>query len=346
MKSDTLFALLKRGLEAGCYPGAAAAWGVGGQIYALSCIGKIADDGPAANDATLYDMASLSKILGPTMIALKALEAGTITLWDTLPEYFEAVPPDKQGINIFQLMTHTAGFIPAYKLEDEISAPDDALHSILARPLIAPPGKEPHYSCMGYIVLGRLLERLYGRPLNELAAEKVFVPLGMEHTAYCPAGDNIAATEVDTRTGKAWQGVVHDENARFLNGVSGNAGVFSDINDMALFAQMLAQNGNGYIAPVTLCRAIRCYTPEAASHRGLGFQLAGVPESFMGDLMPDCSFGHTGFTGTSLAVDPTTGFWAVLLTNRVHPARSNNRLTRFRRIFHNVLYAEFSNKRH
>ena len=161
----------------------------------------------------------------------------------------------------------------------------------------------------------------------------------MASTGYLPTGDNIAATEISRRTGKLIQGVVHDENARFQGGVSGNAGVFSNVPDMIRFCEMLALGGKGYLAPATLQAAIRNRTPGFDTHRGLGFHLAGVDANFMGDLFPVDSFGHTGFTGTSFAIDPHTGFYVILLTNRVHPTRENLKLMRFRRAFHNALYA-------
>ena len=334
-----LDALLDEGLRDGCYPGAVAACGNGEAVFAISHVGKISENGPETNEATRYDMASLSKILGPTMLALRALEEGDLTLWDRLDRFFPGCPADKAGITIRHLMTHTAGFNPSFFLSEAAGSPEDALRAILERPLDTPVGAEIHYSCMGYIVLGKVLETVYGRPLDVLAHERVFEPLGMTHTDYCPTGGNIAATEVDPGTGIAWQGIVHDENARFLRGVSANAGVFSDIHDMIRFAQMLARGGDGYLSPATLRRAIACHAEDGEVRRGLGFHLAGTPENFMGDLVPPSAFGHTGFTGTSLLVEPETGFFAVLLANRVHPTRENTRLFRFRRKMHNVLYA-------
>ena len=334
-----LDSLLEKGLEQGCYPGAVAACGCRGQVCAISCTGKISQDGPMTDRHTRYDMASLSKVLGPTMIALRAVEEGDLTLYDTLGMYFENAPKDKRDITVKQLMTHSAGFEPAFWLSDEAETPEDALAALMAHPLAYAPGTDVRYSCMGYITLGKLLERLYGQPLGRLAEEKVFAPLGMTHTGYCPDGGNIAATEVDRETGIAWQGIVHDENARFLRGVSANAGVFSDIDDMIAFAQMLACGGRGYLSPATIETAIRCHAETADVRRGLGFHLAGTPQNYMGDLFPAASFGHTGFTGTSLAVDPESGFWVVLLSNRVHPTRENLHLMRFRRMMHNVLYA-------
>ncbi|MBQ8618800.1 MAG: beta-lactamase family protein [Clostridia bacterium] len=338
-----LDALLEEGLREGCYPGAVAACGNAEQVFAISCAGKISQNGPDVNEATRYDMASLSKIIGPTMLALRAIEDGNLTLWDRLERFFPDCPQEKKGITIRHLMTHTAGFAPAFWLSEEAASPEDALRVLLEHPLETPVGAEVHYSCMGYITLGKILESIYGKPLDVLARERVFEPLGMKNTCYCPENrENIAATEVDKETGIAWQGIVHDENARFLGGVSANAGVFSDIGDMIKLAQMLARGGDGYLSCAMLKKARTCQAASADARRGLGFHLAGTPENFMGDLLPEDSFGHTGFTGTSLAIDPNTGFFVILLSNRVHPTRESFSLFRFRRRMHNMLYAAYT----
>ncbi len=338
--------LLQKGLQEGSFPGAAAACGDRDHVYAVSCTGKLALDGDDVNRETRYDMASLSKVLGPTMIALRAIEKGDLTLYDTIGRFLPQAPEDKKDITVFQLMTHTSGIIEELRMDKFLTDPADVLPTILNHPLAYPVGEGPHYSCIGYITLGKMLEALYGKNLKELAQEMVFGPLGMTSTCYCPEGGNIAATEIDPATGKAIVGVVHDENARLLGGISGNAGVFSNIDDMVRFAQMLGRNGGEYLSPAMLQKAIRNYTPGFDVHRGLGFHLAGTPENYIGDLFPADSFGHTGFTGTSLAVDPHTGFFVVLLTNRVHPTRENSLQGRFRRRFHNALYAEYSRKNH
>ena len=338
-----LDALLEDGLREGCYPGAVAACGCGDAVFAISCKGKISENGPDVNVATRYDMASLSKILGPTMLTLRAIEEGELTLWDKLERFFPDCPEDKKAITIKHLMTHTAGFSPVFWLGGEAQSPEDALRALLAHPLETPIGAEVHYSCMGYITLGKVLETIYGRPLDELARERVFGPLGLKNTDYNPQNqENIAATEIDKETGVVLQGVVHDENARFLRGVSANAGVFSDIHDMIRFAQMLARGGEGYLSRGMLKKAIALQAGDENVHRGLGFHLAGTPENYMGDLFPATSFGHTGFTGTSLAIDPETGFFVILLSNRVHPTRENTKLMRFRRRMHNMLYAAYT----
>ena len=337
---DFVQPMLEAAVSKGVFPAGAAAWGVQGRAVEIRCAGQARPD-------TRFDLASLSKVLGPGMLALRGLQQGELTLEDTVADFLPA-PPDKAGITLRQLLTHTAGLIPFYPIYEELSDPSRALESIFGRPLASEPGGAPAYSCIGFILLGKLLEALYGSPLDVLAREKVFVPLGMRDTGYRPLNDAIetaaesfAPTEVDPATGAAWQGVVHDENARFLGGAAGNAGIFSTVRDMAKFAAMLACGGDGFLSPATLRAATVNHTPGCAERRGLSFQLASAG-TFFGDLFPEASFGHAGFTGASMAVDPTTGFFAVLLTNRVHPTRDNASHTRFRRIFHNRLYAAFS----
>lgn len=336
--------LIQSGVEEGIFPSAVAAVGRKDELLAQACAGHLfSPDGPAVNLETRYDMASVSKILGPTMIALRAIEEGDLTLEDTVGQFFDA-PSDKKDISVRQLMTHTSGFCPHFNLRAEAKDPADAPYAILRHPLEGAPGV-PRYSCMGYILLGKMLERIYGAPLDILAREKVFHPLHMMHTSYLPTGTNIAATELDPTTNAPLVGVVHDENARYLGGVSANAGVFSTIGDMARFASMLAQNDGTFLSPCTIRAATFNHTPGFDQHRGLGFQLGGTEKCFIGDLLPRETFGHTGFTGTSFVVDPSTGFYTVLLTNRVNPTRENIRIRPFRRKFHNVLYAAFGHKR-
>ena len=327
--------LIRQGLEQGAYPSAALAIGIGSSIYLKKTYGN-------CRETTLFDMASLSKILGPTMIAFRFLEDGLLRLYDTVEFFFPEAPEDKKNITILQLMTHTSGIADHFFLSDYTDEPAEAARVILERPLAQSPDSDPVYSCMGYILLGKILEKIGGLPLDQLAKKYVFEPLDMTHTGYHPTGD-CAPTEQDPQTGKLLQGIVHDENARFLKGISANAGVFSDINDMITFAQMLSLGGNGYLSPAMLETALRNRTPNSkGEYRGLGFNLAGSPKNFLGDLMSPLAYGHTGFTGTSLALDPATGLWMVLLTNRVCPTRNNLKLIRIRALAHNAAAAEAS----
>ena len=331
--------LLQKGLDEGTFPSVAAAVGIKDELVYTHWLGSTSlENGTPVNAYTRYDMASLTKILAPTMIALRAIEEGLLTLDDTVGRFFDA-PADKNDITVRMLMTHTSGITPAFDLSSEAASPDDAVRAILEHPLDGTPGDMPRYSCMGYILFAKMLEKLYAKPLDVLAKEMVFEPLHMKNTGYLPKGGNIAATEINRRTGELIQGVVHDENARFMGGVSGNAGIFSDLEDMISFTEMLALNGNGFISKNTLAVAIRNRTPGFDVHRGLGFHLGGTEQNYLGDLFPPESFGHTGFTGTSIAVDPHTGLYVILLTNRVHPTRENMKLMRFRRAFHNAAYS-------
>ncbi len=331
--------MLEQAIAEGVFPSASVGIGLKGETLFTFAAGKLSlPDGAPINLDTRYDMASMTKIIVPTMLALMALEKGLLTLDDTLSLFFDT-PNDKADISVYHLMTHTSGITPSFLLEKVCNEPSDVESAILHQPLEGPPGQMPRYSCMGYILLGFILEKVYGKPLDALARELVLAPLHMDRTGYRPAGGNIAATEVDAATGIPWQGTVHDENARFMKGVSANAGLFSDLGDVMRYAKMLASGGRPLINPDTLRLAIKDRTPDHDIHRGLGFHVSGGPGSFMGDLFPAVSFGHTGFTGVSLAVDPETGLYAVLLTNAVHIRRGNPAVQRFRRLFHNRVFA-------
>jgi CubicO group peptidase (beta-lactamase class C family) len=331
--------MLEQAIAEGVFPSATVGIGLKGETLFTHAAGKLSlPDGTPADLFTRYDLASMTKIIAPTMLTLMALEKGLLALDDTLSRFFDT-PNDKADISIYHLMTHTSGITPHFLLEKVCKEPSEVCRTILRQPLDGPPGQMPRYSCMGYILLGFILEKVYGKPLNTLARELVLAPLCMEHTGYCPIGENIAATETDTATGIPLKGIVHDENARFMKGVSANAGLFSDLGDVMRYAKMLASGGAPILNPATLRLAISDRTPEHAVHRGLGFHVSGGPGSFIGDLFPAVSFGHTGFTGTSIAVDPETGLYAVLLTNAVHIKRANPDMQRFRRLFHNRIYA-------
>lgn len=337
---DQVHQLVRQGLEQGAYPSAALAVGIGNTVYLKKTYGECSEN-------TLFDMASVSKILGPTMLAFRFLEEGRLRLYDCVGDFFADAPGDKKDITILQLMTHTGGFPAHFLLSEYAATPEDAARAILEYPLAQAPGGDPIYSCMGYILLGKILEKIGSAPLDRLVQESVFTPLGMTHTGYHPSGD-CAPTEFDETTGKLLQGIVHDENARFLEGISANAGVFSDLNDMITFAKMLAcggktDSGTAYLSPAMLRAALVNRTPDSkGEYRGLGFNLAGSPKNFLADLMSPRAYGHTGFTGTSFAVDPETGLWVVLLTNRVCPTRNNIKMIRLRSLVHNAAAAEAS----
>jgi CubicO group peptidase (beta-lactamase class C family) len=331
---DFIKPLLNQAVADGVAPSAAVCVGVRDKVLAVYTAGDAARE-------TLFDMASITKILSTNAVALRALELGEITLWDTVSRFIPNAPEDKAEIPLIRLLTHTSGISPHFRLDAVCDDPKQALDAILNHPLEVEPGTVA-YTCMGFILLGKILEGIFGAPLDKLASEFVFKPLGMDNTGYNPKQGPFAPTEIDPATGKALSGVVHDENARFLGGVSGNAGVFSNIDDMSRYASSLAADDGRLFAPGTLHIATRNYSKGQGVHRGLGFHLGGVPESYMGDYLTDTAFGHTGFTGTSLVIDPISGRFTVLLTNRVNPTRENIKIQRFRRVLHNRIFAELS----
>ncbi|MEG0512118.1 MAG: serine hydrolase domain-containing protein [Clostridia bacterium] len=300
------------------------------------------DDAPLTNEHTRYDLASLTKPLVVGMLTLRAVESGKLCLWDKLSAFIDA-PPDKRDITIAQILTHTAGFPTGLHLWKEAATPAQSTEILLHTSLASPPGARVHYCCGGYILLGQLLECLYGAELKELATQEVFWPLKMQKTGYLPTNGNIAATEMQD-DGRCLQGVVHDENAQFLGGVAGNAGVFSTMDDLALFMQMLAAegalpDGSHFLSSATVRLAMKNHTEGMAQGRGLGFYLPYYDNGYAGDLFPKETIGHTGFTGTSFTYDPTTGLYVILLTNRICPSRESLEIYRVRRLLHNVIYA-------
>ncbi len=316
--------------------------GIKDKIYMQKAYGE-------ANIDTLFDIASLTKIVCTSMIAFKFIEDGKIRLYDTIDKFIETVPEDKKQITIKHLLTHTSGLEPTIFIEEKTSESTlkAASDVILSLNLLHPIGTKPVYSCLGFILLAHIFEIISNTQFDVLAKQYVTAPLALSNTSFTPSGD-IAPTEKMDNSEEFYKGIVHDHNARFLNGVSGNAGIFSNIQDMTTFAQMLAMggktlNGEHYLSPAMLKKAIKNYTPgENQEFRGLGFNLAGSPLNFIGDLMGENSFGHTGFTGTSIAIDPDTGLFVVLLTNRVHPTRDNIRIIRMRSLMHNMAAAEAS----
>lgn len=336
-----------RALEAGAFTSACLLVGRGERVLYRRAYGRLSidDDAPPTNEHTRYDLASITKPLVVGMLTLRAMEAGRLCLWDRLGTFLDA-PADKRDITIAQILTHTAGFPTGLHLWELSHSPESAVERILNAPLASPPGARVRYCCVGFILLGQLLECLYGTDLRELALREVFRPLRMRDTGFLPQDGNIAATEMQD-DGRCLQGVVHDENARFLGGVAGNAGVFGNMDDLALFLQMLCQrgalpDGTRYLAPATVELAMRNHTPGMAQGRGLSFYLPAYDNGYSGDLFPPQTVGHTGFTGSSFALDPTSGLYVIFLTNRICPSRDSLDIYRVRRLLHNAVYAAAS----
>lgn len=292
---------------------------------------------PAARD-TVYDLASISKLFTAAVTGV-LMDEGLIDLKlpvvDYLPD-FDALDPQKTPITLGHLLSHTSGmiaFINLYGLSDERAR----MEAIYARPLRRPPGSGYEYSDLNLIVLGKILEIVAEKPLDALVAELICEPLGLKDTGYNPADrTRTAATEYQPWTGRGMvHGEVHDENAWAFGGVAGHAGVFATAWDLAVFGQMILNGGRYGGAEVLSESTARLVFTDMnpgmgeGAARGLGWQLG--QRWYMDAMSSPVTVGHTGYTGTSLVLDPLAGTLLVLLTNRVHPTRNWGTASAYRR---------------
>ncbi len=301
----------------------------------------VPSDAPDTDENTMYDMASCTKVLATTAVTLKLMCAGEFCLSDKVSRFID-VPSDKHDIEIFHLLTHTSGIIGYDILENLALSPDEALNAIFNYPLRHKIGEEVEYSCVGFMMLTKIIEAVTGEKLDVLAKRMVFDPLGMKDTCFNPKKygyTDFAATEYSKKLKRYKCGEVHDENALFLGGVSGNAGLFSTAGDTAKFALMLARGGDGFLPECVVEAARTDCTPGLSDARGLGFLVRRNRYSPAGDFFSSGSFGHSGYTGTAFYIDPKTSVFGVLLTNRVHFTRANEELLRFRHLFYNNISA-------
>lgn len=330
MNTDRLQTLLQRGLDEGAYSCYAAAVGCGNETLFRSFGGKSAvlPQEKEMTEDTLFDMASLSKLIGTTMAALKMIENGKLRLDNKMSDFL-SVCHGKENTTVFQLMTHTSGIKAHFPLWLRGIDQKDAADEILREPFGYTPESNAVYTCMGYILLGRILEGIENQPLDKIVQKYVFDPLSMKNSFYNPPSDKpCAATEKSAATGKIICGSVHDENADFLKGISGNAGIFCDLDDCITFARTVANGGKGYLSEELFKAAVTNYTPQFEENRGLGFNIVGN------------RYGHTGFTGTSIYIGRESGVFAILLTNRVHPTRNNGKLFPIRNEWHRLIFGE------
>ena len=300
-------------------------------------------ESPQVTEHTRYDLDALTQGMVTAPLVLLALEKGLLSLDDSISLYVES-PEDKQELTLRHLLSHTGGMTSGFLLEQEAENAADSLRALLAHPLEFPAGKRTRRSGMGFLLLGKLLERVYGMALDAAAKKFIFSPLGLAHTGYLATGEDIAITALHPVTGEPQAGMPGDGNTRFLHGVSGAAGVFSNAGDCHRFLAMLASGGKSndhlFLTPDALRLLSTDYTPGLKDAWGLGFRLATRDTSFMGDLWPKNSFGLTGDTGTAWAVSPGNGIHVTLLSNRARSAHESRSFSRFLRLALSSAYAD------
>ncbi len=285
----------------------------------------------------IFDLASVTKPVATATAVMLLVERGEIRLWDRVSLYVPEFTPwyGEKGrageeVRLFHLLTHTSGLPPytdakeAGKKLGDPCATEDLVRLIAGLPKESAAGTEFVYSCLNYITLAHIVHRVSGQSLAEFAAKEVFGPLGMTRTFFLPP-DSLRAECVPTEVvdGRPLRGVVHDPLARLQGGVSGNAGLFSTGDDLARFARMLLRGGEldgvRVLGPLAVRRMTEIHPRVGDSGRGLGWDIATDYSTVRGDLYGPASYGHSGYTGTSVWIDPETATAVILLTNRAHP---------------------------
>jgi CubicO group peptidase (beta-lactamase class C family) len=323
-------------IRRGSFPGAALAVGRGSRVVMEQGLGRVGAGGAEVDpDRTVYDLASLSKVVGTTTAVMLLVEDGKMSLDDPVQAYLpEFSGYMKDRVTIRHLLTHTSG-LPAGS-DAASDTPERTLLRLMSVPLEHAPGMRVEYSDVGFVVLFAAAERAAGEPLYRLLDRRVFEPLRMYSTTYAMGEGCLRCAGTSRSRGDAYRGKVHDPISRRLGGIGGNAGLFSTAHDMARFAAMLANGGELDGVRVLRGATIRQFTQRqpGSGTRALGWDTPGAPGTgASGTRVSDRSFGHTGFTGTSIWIDPERGTWVVLLANRTYD-EGPNRMQALRRTLH------------
>ena len=330
VRLSSVDAVIEQAIHDGNIPGAVLLVGHNGHVIYRKAYGNRALEPrrePMTLD-TIFDLASLTKVIATTTAVMQLVEQGKVRLNDPVAKYLpEFAQNGKDDVTIRQLLTHYSGLAPDLDLKTPWEGKDTAYRMAFAETPQDPPGSRFSYSDINFIMLGALVERVSGESLDEYCERHIFLPLKMMHTRFLPPAAwraKIAPTQYDENE-HMLRGVVHDPTARRMGGVAGHAGLFSTADDLAKFAQTLLNGGGGILSPLSVEKMTQPEQPPSAPVlRGFGWDIDSPFSSNRGDLLPIGSYGHTGFTGTSIWIDPTTQTYIILLTNAVHPRGKGN----------------------
>ncbi len=352
MKIDNVSRLMVEAIADGATPGAVILTGTNQTVTLEEAFGRLSydDEAPPAQLDTIYDLASLTKVMVTTPLAMLLHERGQLALEAPVARYVpEFSGGTKDDVTVVDLLAHCGGLLWWTDLYNQVGAPSAAetkrgfIENICARPLDYTPRTKTEYSDLGFMLLGEILERVTQSSLDRLADNEIFGPLGMTEIRYDPPESlrsRIAPTENDEWRGSVLRGVVHDENAYAMGGVAPHSGLFSMAESIVPYAQMLLNCGASAGEPLFGADTVRRFTTRASlvagSSRALGWDTPATGNS-SGTRFSATSYGHTGFTGTSLWIDPQRNFFAIVLTNRVHPTRENSKLPSLRPKLHDAL---------
>jgi CubicO group peptidase (beta-lactamase class C family) len=344
------FSVLSDAIMGHAFPGVTLAVAHKGVLLASRGFGRFTYDSasPQVQANTIFDLASLTKVLATTAAAMVLYDRRLVRLdvpvAELLPEFTAVGPADeseqRRTISVRMLLAHSSG-LPAYvKLFETARTRDEIFRAACGTPLVASPGSKAEYSDIGFILLGEILARLAGEPLNVFVNREVSAPLVMRHTCFNPPPEwrgGIPPTEDDrTFRHRIIQGEVNDENAWVMDGVSGHAGLFAPATDVSLFAECMLRGGSPIIRPDTVVLFTRRETTPADTSRALGWDTPSAP-STSGQYFSPSSFGHLGFTGTSLWIDPERQLSVTTLTNRIWPDRSSRAIRQVWPVLHDAV---------
>ncbi|MFB3827513.1 MAG: exo-beta-N-acetylmuramidase NamZ domain-containing protein [Bryobacteraceae bacterium] len=329
--SADLDSTIEEAIKEGQIPGAVAVVGHRGRIVHRKAYGhrSLEPRVEAMTPDTIFDCASLTKVVATTSSLMKLFEQGRFRLNDRLTVYLPEYGGGNSPITIRNLLTHFSGLRPDLDLNPSWSGYQTGIRLAFVDKPAGPPGVRFVYSDINFILLGELVHRLSGQLVSDYARRNIFLPLGMKETMFQPPArlaPRIAPTERITRNGEPLRGVVHDETTRYMGGVAGHAGMFSTADDLARFCRMMLNGGEldgvRLFSPLTVTKFTTPQSPaDQPILRGLGWDMDSPYSGNRGDLFPLGSYGHTGFTGTSIWMDPATKTFVILLANSVHPTR-------------------------
>lgn len=321
--------VIQEAIQQNRLPGAVLIVGHDGKVVYRKAYGQraLVPKAEAMTVDTIFDLASLTKVIATTSSLMKLFEQGRFRLNDKVTDYIPEFQGGRSDITLRNLFTHFSGLPPDVPLKPEWSGNQTGLQLAYTDKPTGPPGVRHVYSDINFILLGELVHRLSGQTLAEYSRQNIFLPLGMNETRFLPPAawlPRIAPTERPDKNSDPLRGVVHDPTARYMGGIAGHAGLFSTADDLSRFAQMMLNEGEldgvRLFNPLTVRKFTEPQTPpDQPILRGLGWDIDSPYSSNRGELFPIGSYGHTGFTGTSVWIDPSTKTYVILLANSVHP---------------------------
>jgi CubicO group peptidase (beta-lactamase class C family) len=345
---DAAFTILQNAVGGRVFPGASLAVTLRNRLIALKAFGRFTYEAnsPAVTTATIFDLASVTKIVATTTMAMLLYERGLLDLdapvAAIMPEFVMDAQKDvrRKDVTLHMLLAHSSGLAPYAKLFLNNPGRQELIHAAFTMPLVADPGSRAEYSDIGFIILGIILERLADEALDSFCRREIFSPLGMIDTGFNPPKiihERIAPTADDRAfRQRIVQGEVQDENASVLSGIAGHAGVFATAADLGRFAPVMLNGGSPIVRPETIALFTRREMTPSGTSRALGWDTPSQP-SQSGKHFSGSSFGHLGYTGTSLWIDPARQLSVTLLTNRTWPDCSNQAIKQVRPRFHDAV---------